>query len=141
LTFIAHFAKSLHSTGQVVRLRIRFPQPTAPLSYGRIASGQRDETRTARISARARSLSSARAAPPGAGFHIEECLPRTGRQRCLAHKARNLQSKVPEDLWPEFNARTVRLLPGGLAGASSQGFPFVRFLLEYLRHRRSRGQH
>jgi len=29
--------------------------------------------------------------------------------RCLAHKVRNLQSKVPEDLWPEFNARAVRL--------------------------------
>ena len=25
---------------------------------------------------------------------IEECLPRTARQRCLAHKVRNLQSKV-----------------------------------------------
>ena len=49
---------------------------------------------------------------------IEECLPRTARQRCLAHKVRNLQSKVPEDLWPEFNARAVRLLPGGLAGVS-----------------------
>jgi transposase-like protein len=49
---------------------------------------------------------------------IEGCLPRTARQRCLAHKVRNLQSKVPEDLWPEFNARAVPLLPGGLAGAS-----------------------
>ena len=48
---------------------------------------------------------------------IEECLPRTARHRCLAHKVRNLQSKVPEDLWPEFNARAVRLLPGGLASA------------------------
>jgi len=49
---------------------------------------------------------------------IEECLPRTARQRCLAHKVRNLQSKVPEDLWPEFDARAVRLLSGGLTGAS-----------------------
>ena len=48
---------------------------------------------------------------------IEECQPRTARQRCLAHKVRNLQSKVGEDLWPEFNARAVRLLPGGLASA------------------------
>jgi putative transposase len=47
---------------------------------------------------------------------IEGCLPRTARQRCLAHKVRNLQSKVPEDLWPEFN-RAVRLLQGGLASA------------------------
>ena len=55
---------------------------------------------------------------PGMIRAIEECLPRTARQRCLAHKVRNLQSKVPEDLWPEFNASAVRLLPGGLAGAS-----------------------
>jgi putative transposase len=33
-------------------------------------------------------------------------LPRY-RQRCLAHKMRNLQSKVPEDVWPEFKARAV----------------------------------
>ena len=44
---------------------------------------------------------------PGLIRAIEECLPRTVRQRCLVHKARNLQSKVPEDLWPEFKARAV----------------------------------
>ena len=38
---------------------------------------------------------------------IEECLPRSIRQRCLAHKMRNLQSKIPEDLWPEFKARSA----------------------------------
>jgi transposase-like protein len=38
---------------------------------------------------------------------IEECLPRSLRQRCLAHKMRNLQSKVPEDLWPEYKARST----------------------------------
>ena len=54
---------------------------------------------------------------PGMIRAIEECLPRTARQRCFAHKVRNLQSKVPEDLWPEFNARAVRLLPGGPASA------------------------
>jgi transposase-like protein len=47
---------------------------------------------------------------------IEECLPRTARQRCLAHKVRNLQSKVPEDLWPEFNAA-----PFGCYQAASPG--------------------
>jgi putative transposase len=36
---------------------------------------------------------------------VEECFPRALRQRCLVHKMRNLQSKVPEDLWPEFKAR------------------------------------
>jgi Transposase, Mutator family len=37
---------------------------------------------------------------PGMIRAIEECLPRSIRQRRLAHKMRNLQSKVPEDVWP-----------------------------------------
>jgi transposase-like protein len=44
---------------------------------------------------------------PGIIRGIEECLPRTVRQRCLAHKMRNLQSKVPEDVWPEFKVRAT----------------------------------
>ena len=44
---------------------------------------------------------------PGMIRAIEECLPRSIRQRCLAHKMRNLQSKVPEDVWPEFKARSA----------------------------------
>jgi transposase-like protein len=42
---------------------------------------------------------------PGVIRAIEECFPRSARQRCLAHKMRNLQSKVPDDVWPEFHAR------------------------------------
>ncbi|MGH8569651.1 MAG: IS256 family transposase, partial [Gammaproteobacteria bacterium] len=42
---------------------------------------------------------------PGVIRAIEECFPRSLRQRCLAHKMRNLQSKVPENIWPEFRAR------------------------------------
>jgi transposase-like protein len=42
---------------------------------------------------------------PGVIRAIEECFPRGLRQRCLAHKMRNLQSKVPADVWPEFHAR------------------------------------
>lgn len=38
---------------------------------------------------------------------IEVCFPRSIRQRCLAHRMRNLAAKVPEDLWPEFKARTT----------------------------------
>jgi transposase-like protein len=44
---------------------------------------------------------------PGMIRAIEECLPRSLRQRCLAHKMRNLQSKVPENVWPEFKARAA----------------------------------
>jgi transposase-like protein len=44
---------------------------------------------------------------PGMIRAIEECFPRSARQRCLVHKMRNLLSKVPEDLWPEFKARAA----------------------------------
>jgi hypothetical protein len=30
--------------------------------------------------------------------------PRSARQRCLAHRMRNLAVKVPADQWPEFKA-------------------------------------
>jgi len=42
---------------------------------------------------------------PGLMRAVEECLPRSERQRCLAHRMRNLESKVPEADWPEFKAR------------------------------------
>src|SRR3712207_5186697 len=38
---------------------------------------------------------------------MEECFPRSARQRCLAHRMRNLAVKVPADLWPEFKARVT----------------------------------
>ncbi|WP_292385443.1 transposase [Mesorhizobium sp.] len=38
---------------------------------------------------------------------IETCFPRSERQRCLAHRRRNLAAKVPEDRWPEFKARAT----------------------------------
>jgi len=52
-------------------------------------------------------LSVASDGAPGVIRAIEECLPRSLRQRCLAHQMRNLQSKVPEDAWPEFKARAA----------------------------------
>ena len=44
---------------------------------------------------------------PGIIRAIEECFPRSARQRCLAHRMRNLAVKVPTDLWPEFKARVT----------------------------------
>ena len=44
---------------------------------------------------------------PGIIRAIEECFPRSGRQRCLAHRMRNLAIKVSTDLWPEFKARVT----------------------------------
>lgn len=42
---------------------------------------------------------------PGLIRAVEECFPRSHRQRCLAHRSRNLQSKVPEEQWPEVRVR------------------------------------
>ena len=36
---------------------------------------------------------------PGVIRAVEEVFPKSLRQRCLAHKLRNLQSKVPEERW------------------------------------------
>ena len=44
---------------------------------------------------------------PGIIRAIEECFPRSARQRCLAHRMRNLAVKVPSDLWPELKARVI----------------------------------
>jgi transposase-like protein len=71
---------------------------------------------------------------PGLIRAIEECFPRSARQRCLAHKLRNLQSKVPEDQWPEFKARAIacyqaaspalaRLLHDDIAATYSAALP------------------
>jgi transposase-like protein len=42
---------------------------------------------------------------PGIIKAIEICFPRSARQRCLAHRMRNLSAKLPEDIWPEFKER------------------------------------
>lgn len=42
---------------------------------------------------------------PGLIRAVEECFPRSSRQRCLVHQMSNLQSKVPDLLWPEFKER------------------------------------
>ena len=54
---------------------------------------------------------------PGVIRAIEECFPRSARQRRLAHKLRNLQSKVPEGSVAGVQGAGGILLPGPLAGA------------------------
>ena len=44
---------------------------------------------------------------PGIVKAIETCFPRSARQRCLAHRMRNLVAKVPDDAWPEFKGRVT----------------------------------
>ncbi|MGH7393198.1 MAG: transposase, partial [Candidatus Rokuibacteriota bacterium] len=36
---------------------------------------------------------------------VETCFPRALRQRCLAHRLRNLRSKAPDSQWPEIAIR------------------------------------
>jgi transposase-like protein len=39
---------------------------------------------------------------PGLIRAVQEVLPRSLRRRCLAHKMRNLQAKVPAERWREI---------------------------------------
>ena len=71
---------------------------------------------------------------PGLIRAVEECFPRSDRGRCLAHRMRNLQSKVPEGEWPEFRERVracyqapspavARLLRDHIVAESEQRLP------------------
>lgn len=44
---------------------------------------------------------------PGLIRAIEEVFPRALRQRCLAHKIRNLGNKIPEERWREIKAHAL----------------------------------
>jgi transposase-like protein len=59
---------------------------------------------------------------PGLIRATEEVFPRSLRQRCLAHKIRNLQSKVPEEVWRE--------LKGAALAAYQAGSPQVAQMLK-----------
>lgn len=50
---------------------------------------------------------------PGLIRAFEEVFPRSLRQRCLAHKIRNLQSKVPEEVWRELKGAALAAYQGG----------------------------
>ena len=38
---------------------------------------------------------------------MEVCFPRASRQRCLAHRLRNLATQVTEERWPEVHTRAL----------------------------------
>lgn len=42
---------------------------------------------------------------PGLIRAVETCFPRALRQRCLAHRMRNLRGKVPDATWPDVAIR------------------------------------
>jgi putative transposase len=72
---------------------------------------------------------------PGLIKAVEECFPRSSRQRCLVHKMRNIQAKVTdEQLWPDLkaeatsvyqaaNPETARLLKEGFIKRWGKKFP------------------
>jgi putative transposase len=50
---------------------------------------------------------------PGLIRAFEEVFPRALRQRCLAHKIRNLQGKVPEEAWHELKGAALAAYQAG----------------------------
>jgi putative transposase len=62
---------------------------------------------------------------PGLIRAVEEVFPRSLRQRCLAHKMRNLQSKVPDELWRELKGAALCAYQAGspkLAAMAKEDF-------------------
>lgn len=70
---------------------------------------------------------------PGLMRAGEEVFPRSLRQRCLAHKMRNLQSKVPDELWRELKGAALSAYQAGspkLAAMAKEDF-VARFERNY----------
>jgi hypothetical protein len=96
-----------------------WPQGSAP-SDGRLEGGYRDAVRAFFQDMRMRGLGDpllvVSDGAPGVIRAIEECFPRSARQRCLAHRMRNLAVKVPTDLWPRVQDAGGGLLSGAVTG-------------------------
>lgn len=70
---------------------------------------------------------------PGLIRAAEEVFARSLRQRCLAHKIRNLQSKVPEEVWRELKGSALAAYQAGspkLAQMAKEDF-VTRYEREY----------
>ena len=57
---------------------------------------------------------------PGLIRAVEQCFPGAERQRCLAHRMRNLASKIAEPDSPEFHAHAKGVLRGALLRSRSR---------------------
>jgi putative transposase len=114
----------LYVDGIAERLRAGHPREAVIAAWGigedgrkvllHLMAGSKEDTETVRAffqDMRARGLGDpllvVSDGAPGVIRAIEECFPRSARQRCLAHRMRNLAVKVPTDLWPEFKARVA----------------------------------
>jgi transposase-like protein len=114
----------LYVDGVAERLRAGRPREAVLAAWGigedgrkvllHLMAGSKEDTETVRAffqDMRARGLGDpilvVSDGAPGVIRAIEECFPRSARQRCLAHRMRNLAAKVPADLWPDFKARAT----------------------------------
>jgi putative transposase len=114
-----HRVVYLYVDGIAERLRAGQPREAVLAAWGigedgrkvllHLMAGSKEDTETVRAffqDMRARGLGDpllvVSDGAPGIIRAIEECFPRSARQRCLAHRMRNLAVKVPTDLWPEF---------------------------------------
>ena len=119
-----HRVVYLYIDGIAERLRAGQPREAVLAAWGigedgrkvllHLMAGSKEDTETVRAffqDMRARGLGDpllvVSDGAPGIIRAIEECFPRSARQRCLAHRMRNLAVKVPTDLWPEFKARVT----------------------------------
>ena len=119
-----HRVVYLYVDGIAERLRAGQPREAVIAAWGigedgrkvllHLMAGSKEDTETVRAffqDMRARGLGDpllvVSDGAPGIIRAIEECFPRSARQRCLAHRMRNLAVKVPTDLWPEFKARVT----------------------------------
>jgi putative transposase len=62
---------------------------------------------------------------PGLIRAVEEVFPKSLRQRCLAHKIRNLEAKVPADMWRELKGAAYAAYQAGspkLAAMAKEDF-------------------
>ena len=119
-----HRVVYLYIDGIAERLRAGQPREAVLAAWGvgedgrkvllHLMAGSKEDTETVRAffqDMRARGLGDpllvVSDGAPGIIRAIEDCFPRSARQRCLAHRMRNLAVKVPTDLWPEFKARVT----------------------------------
>ena len=119
-----HRVVYLYVDGIAERLRAGLPREAVLAAWGigedgrkvllHLMAGSKEDTETVRAffqDMRGRGLGDpllvVSDGAPGVIRAIEECFPRSTRQRCLAHRMRNLAVKVPADLWPEFKARVT----------------------------------
>ncbi len=70
---------------------------------------------------------------PGLIRAVEECFPASLRQRCLAHRMRNLMAKLPDEIQAEFGAaaRAAYQAPSLALARAARAEVVARFSKEY----------